>query len=72
MCVCVARFKMAHFKIYDGGQKQRFLSVCVVVHFINFLGGPANGIKRVDASLPYKFQENAVFHSIFGFSLLLF
>ena len=49
--MCVARFKMAHFKIYEGGQKPEFLSVCVVVHFTCFLGGPSNGIKRVD-SLP--------------------
>ena len=47
MCVCVARFKVAHFKFYEGGQKQRFLSVCVVFHFTCFLGGPSNGIKRV-------------------------
>ena len=46
--MCVARFKMAHFKIYEGGQKPEFLSVCVVVHFTCFLGGPSNGIKRVD------------------------
>ena len=45
--VCVARFKMAHFKIYERGQKPEFLSVCVVVQFTCFLGGPANGVKRV-------------------------
>ena len=38
---------MVHFKFYEGGQKRGFLDVCVVVHFTVFLGGPANGIKRV-------------------------
>ena len=62
VCVCVARFKMAHFKLYEGGQKQRFLSVCVVVHFTCFLGGPANGIKRVVAN-----QKPLTVHSLMFF-----
>ena len=59
--VCVARFKMAHFKIYERGQKPEFLSVCVVVHFTCFLGGPANGVKRVD-NLRNHFQTSSMFH----------
>ena len=56
MRVCVARCKMAHFKSYKGGQKQGLLGVCVVGYFTCFLGGPANGIKRVlrEGGLPLK------------------
>ena len=49
--MCAARFKMAHSKLYMGGQNTHFwmcVCVCVLVHFTFILGGPANGVKRVE------------------------
>ena len=37
----------AHFIILGLGQNLKFRRVCVAAHLTFFLGGPANGIKRV-------------------------